>query len=137
QDHQPLPENPEYLADITTRLVEGLDDPEDYPEIIHRHVPRQLKLFTTPTAVTISTDPTRGETILEVVSPDRPGLLARIGRILVENNVSICKARITSIGERVEDFFYLTDAQNNPISDPDVCEKLQRDICKELDQHQQ
>lgn len=135
EDNQPLSENPDYLNQIRQRLVEELDDPEDYPEIIHRRVPRQLKLFATPTTVNISTDPVSQETVLEVITPDRPGLLARIGRIFVENNVSVHKAKIASIGERVEDFFFITDETGQPISDPTLCQRLQNDICQQLDEH--
>jgi len=134
-DNQPLSENPEYLAHIQQHLTEELDDPEDYPEIIQRRVPRQLKLFTTPTRMTISNDPVSQQTVLEIITPDRPGLLARIGRIFVEFGISVRKAKISSIGERVEDFFFITDSQNQPISDPDLCHRLQQAICEQLDQH--
>ena len=135
EDNEPLSENPDYLNEIRDRMVEELDDPEDYPEIIHRRVPRQMKLFATPTSVNISTDPASQETVLEVITPDRPGLLARIGRIFVENNVSVRKAKIASIGERVEDFFFITDESNQPIADPELCQRLQNDICQQLDEH--
>ena len=134
-DNQPLSENPEYLAHIQQHLTEELDDPEDYPEIIQRRVPRQLKLFTTPTRLTLSNDPAAQQTVLEVITPDRPGLLARIGRIFVEFDISVRKAKISSIGERVEDFFFITDGQNQPISDPELCRRLQQAICDQLDQH--
>ncbi|GAA0791556.1 [protein-PII] uridylyltransferase [Marinobacterium sediminicola] len=135
EDNQPLSENPEYLANIQRHLTEELDDPEDYPEIIQRRVPRQLKLFTTPTRLTLSNDPVAQQTVLEVITPDRPGLLARIGRIFVEFGISVRKAKISSIGERVEDFFFITDSQNQPISDPELCRRLQQSICDQLDQH--
>ena len=134
-DNQPLSENPEYLAHIQQHLTEELDDPEDYPNIIQRRVPRQLKLFTTPTRMTLSNDPVAQQTVLEVITPDRPGLLARIGRIFVEFDISVRKAKISSIGERVEDFFFITDSDNQPISDPDLCRRLQQAICEQLDQH--
>lgn len=134
-DNQPLSENPEYLAHIQQHLTEELDDPEDYPDIIQRRVPRQLKLFTTPTRMTLSNDPVAQQTVLEVITPDRPGLLARIGRIFVEFDISVRKAKISSIGERVEDFFFITDSDNQPISDPDLCHRLQQAICEQLDQH--
>nr|WP_083703123.1 [protein-PII] uridylyltransferase [Marinobacterium stanieri] len=134
-DNQPLSENPEYLAHIQQHLTEELDDPEDYPDIIQRRVPRQLKLFTTPTRMTISNDPVVQQTVLEIITPDRPGLLARIGRIFVEFDISVRKAKISSIGERVEDFFFITDSQNQPISDPELCRELQQAICQQLDQH--
>jgi len=135
EDNLPLSENPDYLAQIQRHLTEELDDPEDYPDIIQRHVPRQFKLFTTPTRVTISNDPAALQTVLEVITPDRPGLLARIGRIFVQFDISVRKAKISSIGERVEDFFFITDASNQPISDPELCHQLQQAICEQLDQH--
>ncbi|WP_254262364.1 [protein-PII] uridylyltransferase [Marinobacterium weihaiense] len=135
EDNQPLSENPEYLAHIQRHLTEELDDPEDYPEIIQRRVPRQFKLFTTPTRLTLSNDPVAQQTVLEVITPDRPGLLARIGRIFVEYDISVRKAKISSIGERVEDFFFITDSDNQPISDPELCRRLQNAICQQLDKH--
>jgi [protein-PII] uridylyltransferase len=136
-DNQPLSENPEYLANIQRHLTEELDDPEDYPEIIQRRVPRQLKLFATPTRLNLSNDPSSQQTILEVITPDRPGLLARIGRIFVKFGISVRKAKISSIGERVEDFFFITDSNNQPISDPELCRQLQQAICQQLDEHVQ
>lgn len=85
--------------------------------------------------MTISNDPVSQQTVLEIITPDRPGLLARIGRIFVEFGISVRKAKISSIGERVEDFFFITDSQNQPISDPDLCHRLQQAICEQLDQH--
>jgi [protein-PII] uridylyltransferase len=137
EDNLPLSENPDYLANIRHTLVEELDDPDDFPDIIQRRVPRALKLFATPTRVTISNDPVMQQTVLEVSSPDRPGLLARIGSIFVEFGISVRKAKIASIGERVEDYFFITDANEQPISDPELCHQLQDTICRQLDEQVQ
>ncbi|WP_151704032.1 [protein-PII] uridylyltransferase [Nitrincola alkalilacustris] len=135
EDNQPLSENPDYLASIQRHLTDELDDPDDFPEIIQRRVPRQLKLFAMPTTVNISNDPSSHQTVLEVITPDRPGLLARLGRIFVQFGLSVRKAKISNIGERVEDFFFITDENDQPISDPEVCKNLQEAICKKLDEH--
>jgi len=135
EDNEPLSENPDYINSIRDRLIEELDDPEDYPDIIHRRIPRQMKLFAAPTTVNLSNDPNTQQTVMEVRSPDRPGLLARIGKIFSELDISVRKAKITSIGERVEDVFFLTDIDGEPISDPAVCIELQTRVCRELDQH--
>lgn len=135
EDNEPLSENPEQLQRIEQRLIEELDDPNDYPEIIKRRVPRQLKLFATPTVVRLNNDISTQLTVLEVQTPDRPGLLARIGGIFVDNNIVLRKAKISSVGERVEDFFFILNDQGQPISDPDLCERLQKDICTQLDEH--
>jgi [protein-PII] uridylyltransferase len=63
--------------------------------------------------------------------------LSRIGRIFAQFEVNVHNAKIANIAERVEDFFYLTNADNQPITDPEICEQLTSEICKELDQHMQ
>lgn len=42
-------------------------------------------------------------------------------------------AKIATLGERVEDVFFVTDEHGEPIRDPDVCQALQQDLCKMLD----
>ncbi|WP_151670493.1 [protein-PII] uridylyltransferase [Nitrincola schmidtii] len=135
EDNQPLSDDPTYLKTIQHRLTEELDDPNDFPEIIQRRVPRILKLFTIPTSVNLSNDPSSQQTVLEVMTSDRPGLLARLGRIFVEFDISVRKAKISNIGERVEDFFFITDSEGNAISDPELCQRLQTAICEKLDEH--
>ena len=120
---------------VQQKLVEELDDPEDYPEIIQRRTPRQLKQFSFPTEVTFSNDMINQRTVMEVVTPDRPGLLARIGQALLKHNLSLINARIATLGERVEDVFILTDANGQPLSDANICASLQEDICNLLDEH--
>jgi len=136
-DNTALSENPEHLNRIKQRLIEELDDPDDYPEIIQRRVPRQMKLFATPTQVNVSNDSISHQTVLEVITPDRPGLLARIGGIFSSHNLSVRKAKIASVGERVEDFFFITDEKGQAIADPELCQTLQQEICQQLDEHLQ
>ncbi|MDO6470047.1 hypothetical protein Q4498_18265, partial [Neptunomonas phycophila] len=78
-------ENPDYINSIRDRLIHELDDPEDYPAIRHRRIPRQMKLFAAPTTVNLSNEPNTQQTVMEVSSPDRPGLLARNGKIYTEH----------------------------------------------------
>jgi [protein-PII] uridylyltransferase len=70
-----------------------------------------------------------------VIASDRPGLLARLGIIFLELGIGVHGARITTLGERVEDFFYITGSNGAPIDDPTQIEALTRSICERLDQH--
>ncbi|WP_323752037.1 [protein-PII] uridylyltransferase [Marinobacter sp.] len=130
---QPLGIDPARKERARKRLIEELDDPEDYPDIIHRRTPRQLKHFAFPTEVTFSNDTINQRTLMEVITPDRPGLLARIGQVLLEHRVRLTNAKIATLGERVEDVFFITDEQGRPLSDPAECEALQQHLCKMLD----
>ena len=82
----------------------------------------------------MSVDEIKNVTILEVASPDRPGLLARLGRIFVDFNLELQAAKIQTLGERVEDVFFLTDANQQPITDPALCAQIQQAICDQLDE---
>jgi [protein-PII] uridylyltransferase len=72
--------------------------------------------------------------VLEVSSPDRPGLLARIGRIFVQFDVEIQAAKIQTLGERVEDVFFITDVKHQPITDATLRDAIQQAIRQELDE---
>ncbi|MGB9088696.1 MAG: ACT domain-containing protein, partial [Pseudomonas farsensis] len=125
-------DNPQRVKQIRDGLTEALRNPEDYPTIIQRRVPRQLKHFNFAPQVTILNDAQRAVTILEITAPDRPGLLARLGRIFLEFDLSLQNAKIATLGERVEDVFFITDADNQPLSDPQLCSRLQEAIVQQL-----
>ncbi|MBD8575944.1 [protein-PII] uridylyltransferase [Pseudomonas syringae] len=124
--------NPERIEQIRHGLSEALHNPDDYPTIIKRRVPRQLKHFAFAPQVTIHNDAQRPVTVLELLAPDRPGLLARIGKIFLEFDLSLQNAKIATLGERVEDVFFITDANNQPLSDPQLCLRLQEAITEQL-----
>ena len=63
---------------------------------------------------------------------DRPGLLARMGRIFLDFDISVQNAKIVTLGERVDDVFVITDANNQALSDPQLCERLQQTIIDTL-----
>ncbi|HAC27827.1 MAG TPA: hypothetical protein DCF82_08440, partial [Marinobacter hydrocarbonoclasticus] len=83
-----------------------------------------------------SNDTINQRTVMELITPDRPGLLARIGQVLLEHRVRLTNAKIATLGERVEDVFFITDEQGEPLRDPGVCQALQQDLCKMLDEIQ-
>jgi len=49
-------------------------------------------------------------------------------------DILLQSAKIATLGERVEDIFFITDSAGEPLSDPAVCAALQTEICQQLDQ---
>lgn len=125
--------DPARLETIRRHLVEELDDPDDYPQIVSRHTPRQLKHFRVPIEVIIEQDPANARTSLELIAPDRPGLLARVGRVFMEQNIALSTAKIATLGERVEDVFFITDKRGQPLTDPEAQARLRERLCEVLD----
>jgi [protein-PII] uridylyltransferase len=126
--------DPERLAHIKEFLEDHIKNQDKYLDVIKKRTPRQMRLFSVPTRTTLFTDVAGGHSVLEVITPDRPGLLARLSKIFMDFNILLLNAKITTLGERVEDVFFITDQNLNPIEDPAVCEAIQTAICKELDE---
>jgi len=133
ENGEPLANNPTQRKEIQQALEEELSLVDNYREVIGRRTPRRLKYFASPTRTSMYTDTIRNCSVLEVVSPDRPGLLACIGRIFINEDIQLLNAKIATLGERVEDIFFIATADGHPISDPEFAEHLQREICEELD----
>lgn len=97
---------------IRARLAEELRIPHPREVASPRRISRRLKQFVTRTEVTLTTPPDAGHSVLQVISSDRPGLLARVGLLFVELGISVHRARITTLGERVEDVFEIETVTN-------------------------
>src|SRR5690606_9078033 len=126
--------DPERIQDISQGLIEALRRPEEYLTIIKRYVPRELKHFAFPPQVTIYNDAKRLQTMIEVIAPERPGLLARNGQLFLHFDLSVHNAKIATIDERVEDVFFVTNSENQPLSDPQLCIELQQALVRQLTQ---
>lgn len=79
-----------------------------------------LKHFAVPTKVHSERATTlahQGHHALSLVTKDRPALLATIGQIFRKVGVAVHGARITTLGERAEDMFYISDKNGETLSD--------------------
>jgi [protein-PII] uridylyltransferase len=117
---------------IRALLIKHLSQDEaSKPKAIDR-TPRLLKPFAFKTEVQTSLDNVNQLTIIDVHTPDRPGLLSIVANIFVDLEIHVHNAKITTLGERVEDVFYVTGTGGLPLADTTA---VSRRICEELDQH--
>ncbi|MDE2149283.1 MAG: [protein-PII] uridylyltransferase [Gammaproteobacteria bacterium] len=121
------------LVEIRNRLREVLADPKRKAVEINRLLPRRLRHFAAPTHVSFRPDSVRSRTMIELVTMDRPGLLAVVGRVFARRGIRIDAAKIGTIGERAEDVFFVTDAQRRPITDPRLLQNLRDVLQRSLD----
>ena len=129
----PIGDDHERIAHIREKLTRTLLRPQDFATTVSRRMPRRNKHFDVPTRVTISNDITSDRTAVDIQTLDRPGLLAHIGRIFMQYELLVQNARIATLGERAEDVFFVTHLNGEPLSDPQLCEQLQRTLTHELD----
>ena len=90
---------------VRAALVKRLAAPNPRRGAPRRRVARRLRQFVIPTEATLTTAPGAASSTLRVVCSDRPGLLARLGLLFVKLGIVVLRARITTLGERVEDVF--------------------------------
>ncbi len=131
-DGEPIGDDPERTAKIENLLCAAISDRKSPKQQWDKRVTRQLKHFNYPAHVKISDDDNK--TIVEVTTPDRPGVLARIGQVFLDQGLHLQNAKISSMGERVEDVFFVTDLEGAPLIDPTRQEVLRQALCASLDQ---
>ncbi len=94
---------------------------------------RQARHFPIKTQISYLEDPTHEHTVLELITTDRAGLLSTIGQAFRKKNIELHDARITTIGSRAEDMFYITDRNSKPIDDKKMLNELKNLITELLD----
>ena len=98
------------------------------PFKVQRRESRQVKHFTVPTQIYFHEDPQQRSTVMELIATDRPGLLSKVGRAFSLSGVRLDNARISTIGSRAEDIFYLTGHDHLPLKDAAQLEMLKDTI---------
>jgi len=122
----------ERLMEIEQALWGSLQRPEEAPLAVSRRATRQMRVFKTPTQIAITVDERNRRSVLELTAADRPGLLCDVGKVLWEERVDLHAAKISTLGERAEDVFYLTDREQRPLDDA-AAERLRVHLSEALD----
>jgi [protein-PII] uridylyltransferase len=131
---KPVGDHPDRQAQIKRVLLEHIANRESYVPPVSRKPARRLKSFSQHVEAELINNPDKPFSTLEINCPDHSGILATLGRIFAENQVSLQDARITTLGERVEDLFFITDKDGQPIRDAARVNKLTSDIKQRLEE---
>lgn len=107
QDGEPLTA-PQRVQEIISELPQAISAGCERPSLPSRRLSRQMRHFNVPTAVTFLATEDASRTMLELVTLDRPGVLALVGQVFEMRQLNLHAAKITTIGERAEDFFIIT-----------------------------
>jgi [protein-PII] uridylyltransferase len=96
------------LAYVETQLTLALKATGPLPEPSRGgRISRRVRSFPVTPRVTLRPDERAQRWLLGVSASDRSGLLYAISRVLAEHNINLQLAKITTLGERVEDTFLI------------------------------
>ena len=122
----------ERLHSIRKALLDGSNETPNLDEMdeLNNGNQRKGQIFKLPTVVNYLSDHQKDSTSIEISTLDRPGLLAKIGITFGNFGIYVRSARVTTTGERADDFFTITDKQGRALS-----ERLKDKLLKALQQN--
>ncbi|MCP5146319.1 MAG: [protein-PII] uridylyltransferase [Gammaproteobacteria bacterium] len=127
QNNRPV-DDPHREIEIANGISAALSTGRMPAERLRMQNIRRLQNFAIPVEVTFTPDISAPRTVMTVVATDRPGFLSIVGRAMQQTGVRLQNARIATLGERVEDVFYITDYYNEPVDDLQKQEQLREAI---------
>ncbi|MEX8520569.1 MAG: [protein-PII] uridylyltransferase [Leptothrix sp. (in: b-proteobacteria)] len=103
------------IALVETQLALALNREGALPEPSRGRLSRRVKSFPVTPRVQLRPDERAQRWLLSVSASDRSGLLYSIARVLAEHHINLQLAKISTLGERVEDTFLVNGEalQNN------------------------
>ena len=126
---------PRRVDEIYRTLESALTNSGKLPKISHQRISRRLKHFDIDTQIDFEVVSKRegmaGLTEVRITAADRPGILSDIGRCFTEANIDVHDARISTLGERIDDVFLVTSIDATPLNNEQrvhlsdmLCERL-------------
>ncbi len=104
------------IEQIRDTLLSSLATPEQLPEIATAKASRRMQHFQIPTRIRFVIDE-GAFTQIRISTSDRAGILAAIARALLECGVSVQSAKINTLGEKLENVFFVLDESGQEIDD--------------------
>ena len=100
---------------VESDLVRAIETGGPLPQPARKRVSRRVKSFPVAPRVTLRPDEKAQRWLLAISASDRAGLLYLVARILAQHHLSVQLAKVSTLGERVEDTFLIQgpELQNN------------------------
>jgi [protein-PII] uridylyltransferase len=95
---------------VETGLTEAITQAKPLPAPCKGRLSRRVKSFPIAPRVTLQPDERAQKWLLSISASDRVGLLYNVARVLANHKVNLLLAKISTLGERVEDTFLIDGA---------------------------
>jgi [protein-PII] uridylyltransferase len=114
---------------VEYELAQRLINQTPLEPLTQGRVSRQLRHFPITPEVTITPDERGLYKVLAVIAGDRPGLLSRVARCLVDYQINLHTAKINTLGDRAEDVFLIN---GEALNDAKTVVRLESDLVRQL-----
>ncbi len=105
------------MQDITNALHKQLADNSPQPVYQPQRSRRISQLFRTEPVIKLAHNPEHNRSVLELYTHDRPGLLSAVAQVLLALDIQLINAKMTTLGDQVEDVFFITTNQGKALTD--------------------
>jgi [protein-PII] uridylyltransferase len=100
----------ELINMVESGLTETIEQAKPLPAVGKGRVSRRVKSFPIAPRVSLQPDERAQKWLLSISASDRVGLLYSVARVLAKHKVNLLLAKISTLGERVEDTFLVDGA---------------------------
>jgi [protein-PII] uridylyltransferase len=100
----------ELMSMVESGLTQTLEKQGPLPQATRGRVSRRVKSFPITPRVSLKPDDKAQSWLLSISASDRMGLLYSVARVLANHKVNLLLAKISTLGERVEDTFLIDGA---------------------------
>jgi len=124
------------LAELRKRLEEAAQNPAASSHSVQLRPGTRERYFEVPTEIEFSQHEAPPETRIHLSTSDHPGLLWTLSCALEDCGAHIRQARITTLGAQAQDVFSVTDADSQPIVDPQTLTHIEDTLRSRITQLQ-
>ena len=105
------------IRQITRSLEKQLANTSHVKPYSPTITPRTMKLFKTQPNIEFETNLQQNHTVMSLHTHDRPGLVSAIAQVFLACKVQLINAKINTLGDQVEDIFFITTASENALDE--------------------
>ena len=120
-----------YTKEMSQALVDRLEQ-VNICELPEPRIARHMKKFKVALRVNFIKIHSKNRTMIEIIALDRPGLLSNIAQVFQQAQINIHSAKITTFGEKADDVFTISSAENDALTIPEQ-EALALRLKEEID----
>jgi [protein-PII] uridylyltransferase len=104
-------------AEIIKALRKQLANTSEIKPYCPLITPRTMKLFKTQPNIEFETNTQLNHTVMSLYTHDRPGLVSAVAQVFLACEIQLINAKINTLGDQVEDVFFITTQDDGALSE--------------------